>query len=335
MTRIHRRAALSLGAATLAAPFASRAQAPARVTLQLNWFGSGDHAPLYLARKRGFYTEEGIDLTINRGTGSADTARRIEVKQADFGISDAPTVIAAVAKNADLVMLGVVFDKAANNAFFYKERNFRTPADLAGKKVALPPGDSHRIVWPAFARANGVDPASITMVNVRPEGKQAIVVSREVDLSFDLYSGYPLWERALGQGNVGHMLWADHGFQLYGHTYIAHRDTVRERGDLCRRFLRATYRGWAAAAADHGAAVDALVADAGAGLERGALLAAMPYVMELCVTERSREHGLGWILPQLMSSTLDITASGGTLERKPELASLFTNEFNSRIKPAA
>ena len=322
-------------AGALAAPFVARAQGMTRVTLQLNWFGSGDHAPLYLARKRGFYGEEGIDLTINRGTGSADTARRVEVKQADFGISDAPTVISAVAKGADLVMLGVVFDKAANNAFFYKERGFAHPRDLAGKRVALPPGDSHRVVWPAFARANGVDPNAITMVNVRPEGKQAIVASREVDASFDLYSGFPLWERALGQGQVGHLLWADHGFQLYGHTYLAHKDTVSGRGDLCRRFLRATYRGWAAAAADHAAAVDAMVADAGAGLERGSLLATMPYVMELCVTERSRQHGLGWILPELMASTLEITASGGTLERQPAVDSLFTNAFNTQVRPSA
>jgi NitT/TauT family transport system substrate-binding protein len=334
MRTIHRRGALALGAAALAAPRIARGQGATRATLQLNWFGAGDHAPLYLARKRGFYAEEGIELTINRGTGSADTARRIEVKQADFGISDAPTVIAAVAKSADIVMLGVVFDKAANNAFFFRDRGYRTPGDLAGKRVALPPGDSHRVVWPAFARANGVDPGSITMVNVRPEGKQAIVASREVEASFDLYSGYPLWERALGQGNVGHMLWADHGFQLYGHTYIAHRDTVRDRGDLCRRFLRATYRGWAAAAADHAAAVDAMVADAGAGLDRAALLATMPYVMELCVTERSREHGIGWILPELMGSTLEITASGITLERRPALDALFTNEFNARVRPA-
>lgn len=332
-----RRAALAAGAGLLAAPLAAppaaRGQAPTRVTMQLNWFGAGDHTPLYLARARGLYAREGLEVTIQRGTGSADTARRIELKQADFGIADAPTTIAAVAKGADLVMLAVVFDKGASNAFFLKERGFARPQDLAGKKVAVPPGDSHRVVWPAFARQHGMDPAAITWVNVRPEGKQAIVASRDADLSFDLYSGYPLWEKALGQGNVGNLLWADHGFNLYGLCYIAHRDTVRQRPELCRKFLAATHQGWAAAAKEPAAAVDAMLGEAGTGLDRATLLATMPYVMELCVTDRSREHGIGVIQPELMRATLEITASGGTLEKVPPLEGLFTNEFSARVKP--
>ncbi|HYZ34258.1 MAG TPA: ABC transporter substrate-binding protein [Crenalkalicoccus sp.] len=321
-------------AAALVAPAIARAETAIPVTLQMNWFGSGDHAPLFLAKRAGLYAAEGLDVTIQRGTGSADAARRVELKQAEFGIADAPTTIAAVAKGANIVMLAVIFDKAANNAFFRRSRGFQGAKDFAGRKVAVAPADSHRVVWPAFARSQGLEPGAITFVNVRPEGKQAIVASGDVDLAFDLYSGYPLWEKALGKDDVGHLLWADAGFNLYGLCYVAHRDTVREKPGLCRRFLAATHRGWAATARDPKAAVDAMVAESGAGLDGPTLLATMPYVLELCVTERSRENGLGWMLPELMQATLDITASGGTLEKVPPLEGLYTNAFNSRIRPA-
>src|SRR6187431_870431 len=84
--------------------------------LQLNWFHLADHSPIYMAIKKGYYKDEGIDLTVMRGAGSADSAKKIDLKQADLGISDAPTVITAISKGADLRMVAVVFDKAGNNA---------------------------------------------------------------------------------------------------------------------------------------------------------------------------------------------------------------------------
>ena len=86
-----------------------------------------------------------------RGSGSADSAKKIDLGQADVGISDAPTVLTAISKGANLKMVAVVYDKAGNNVFFRKSANIKTPKDLVGKKIAVPPADSHRVLWPAFA----------------------------------------------------------------------------------------------------------------------------------------------------------------------------------------
>ena len=51
----------------------------------------------------------------------------------------------------------------------------------------------------------------MTLVNVKPEGKQAIVAGGEVDAAFDLYTSYAIWEKVLGKGQVGHLLWATSG----------------------------------------------------------------------------------------------------------------------------
>src|SRR5689334_24270196 len=174
-----------LAALAFAVAACSPALAQDKFILQLNWFQLADHSPIYLAAKKGYYKDEGIDLTILRGSGSADSAKKVDLKQADLGISDAPTVITAISKGADLRMVAVVFDKAGNNAFFKKSANITKPQDLVGKKIAVPPADSHRVLWPAFAALNKIDPNSVTLVNVKPEGKQAIVAAGEVDASFD------------------------------------------------------------------------------------------------------------------------------------------------------
>ena len=62
---------LALAGLALAVPAAVAAD---KVTLQLNWFHLADHSPIYIALKKGYYKEENLELTVLRGSGSADSA---------------------------------------------------------------------------------------------------------------------------------------------------------------------------------------------------------------------------------------------------------------------
>jgi len=301
-------------------------------TVMLNWFQLADHSPLYLARERGYYEDEGIDLSIVRGYGSGDTAKKIDLEQAEFGISDVPTVLTAISKDADLVIVGMVYDKAANNIFFYKDSGIEAVEDLVGRSIAAPPGDSHRFLWPALARHHGIDPESVTLVNVKPEGKQAIVAARNADAAFDLYTSYPIWEKVLGEGNVGNLLFAGHGIALYGHGYIVNEALTEESPELIEGFLRATYRGWQDAYHEREAAIEAMMKHV-SGIDKEAYLAHFDLVLDLVITERSHEHGLGWILPELMQETHDITHSGGQMDKKLEpLDPYWSNAFSPKLE---
>ena len=324
-----KRSALAMSAG-LCFAFSVPAQAADDVTLQLNWFHLADHSPFYLAMEKGYFAEEDINLTIVRGQGSGDTAKMVDLKRADFGISDTPTVLTAISKGAQLLVVGIVFDKAANNLFFYKDANINKVADLAGRKIAAPPGDSHRFLWPSLAQTHGIDPESVTLVNVKPEGKQGIVAARNVDAAFDLYTSFPIWEKVLGEGKVGNLLFADHGVSLYGHGYIVHRDLARDNPDLVKRFLRATYKGWRDTFNEREAAIDAMMKQVD-GIDRAAYLANLDLVLDLVITERSREHGLGWIVPDLMAKTLEITERCAKTENKLESASVFSNYFDAKV----
>ncbi|MCW5658153.1 MAG: ABC transporter substrate-binding protein [Burkholderiaceae bacterium] len=335
MTRLQmnarRRCIAALAAGTVAL-VTLPAAAQDKMQLQLNWFHLADHSPIYLAMKKGYYKQENIDLTVLRGSGSADSAKKIDLGQADVGISDAPTVLTAISKGANLKMVAVVYDKAGNNVFFRKSANIKSPKDLVGKKIAVPPADSHRVLWPAFAALHGIDPGAVTLVNVKPEGKQAIVAGNEVDASFDLYTSYAIWEKVLGKGDVGHLLWADFGLPIYGHTYFVNNETIKKNPKLIERFLRATHKGWRDAKADPKASIDAMVEQV-PGLDGPTLLATMPQILDLCVTERSAKHGLGWIEPELMQKTIDITFANAKPEKPVAVNDVFTNQFSSKIKP--
>ena len=73
--RYGRRRVVGMGLAAGLAMAAGSAQAADRVDLLLNWYLQGSHAQFFLGRERGFYADEGIELNIAEGRGSARAAR--------------------------------------------------------------------------------------------------------------------------------------------------------------------------------------------------------------------------------------------------------------------
>jgi NitT/TauT family transport system substrate-binding protein len=89
-------------AAAVAAPLAQAQQTLTPVSLRLNWYLGGLHVPFYYGKERGFYKDEGIDLTINEGRGSANTVQVVAAGSDTFGLADSSSVITTAAKGAEI-----------------------------------------------------------------------------------------------------------------------------------------------------------------------------------------------------------------------------------------
>src|SRR4051812_4850487 len=89
---------LGLLAATLLT--AAPAAAQDKVTFRLNWIAYGFHTPFYLGVERGYYKDEGIDLTIGEGQGSVRAVQTVGAKGDTFGLADGGSVVAGVTKGA-------------------------------------------------------------------------------------------------------------------------------------------------------------------------------------------------------------------------------------------
>ncbi|NQW10510.1 MAG: ABC transporter substrate-binding protein, partial [Alphaproteobacteria bacterium] len=78
--------------------FGFAAQAQDKVRFQTDWLPSGEHAMYYGGWTKGFWSEQGIDVTVTRGYGSGDTVTKIATGAADFGVADFGAVLTAKAK---------------------------------------------------------------------------------------------------------------------------------------------------------------------------------------------------------------------------------------------
>ena len=189
-----------------------------KVNFQLNWKITGDHAPYYVAQEKGWFAEEGLDVNIIIGQGSGYTVQAVDSGKAELGISDAPVPIKGRAQGAKVKIVGIIFDKHPNCMYFWKDSGITKPQDIVGKTVAVPAADGHKVMRPAFARLIGVDPDSVSFVNIEPAAKVAALASRNADVVFELYTGKPFMEKAIPPEKLGYFIWADYGFNAYAHS---------------------------------------------------------------------------------------------------------------------
>lgn len=274
-----------------------------KVNFQLNWTITGDHAPYYVALKKGWFKEEGLDVNIILGQGSGYTVQALDTGKADIGIADAPVAVTGRAKGAAVKIVGIIFDKHPNCMWFWKDSGITKPQDIVGKTVAVPAADGHKIMWPAFAKQIGVSPDSVKFVNIQPSEKVAALAGRRADVVFELYTAKPFFEKAIPADQLGHFLWSDYGFDVYAHSYVTTDKMISEHPDVVRRFLKAAYRAWDYTLKNPEEAINILSEYHPINIQDyvGNLLV----VREFFKTDRYKNMGIGYIDPTRMAATVD------------------------------
>ena len=74
-------------------------------------------------------------------------------------------------------------------------------------------------MWPALAKANGIDPNSVTWVNIDANAKLAALKSKAVDATTSFFNLHHVFPRELGD-DMGFLAWRDAGLNPYGNSII-------------------------------------------------------------------------------------------------------------------
>ena len=319
-----------LATAAIAGLLASPALAQETFKFALNWFPVGDHAAYWVALDKGYFTERGLDVTLENSKGSGDSIAKVDTGAADAGLADSAVVIASRARGTTVKVVGMVFDKTPLNVFSSKENPVTEPKQLEGKTIGAPPGDGQRQVWPAFAKANGIDESKVTWVNIEPAAKIAALAEKRVDTVADYTTGLPLYEKPMGEGNVVMMPWADHGFDMYSMSIMSSEKTMTERPEVLKKFLEAAYMGWRDVMANPEEAM-AIFKKRVPEIDEKLLAANMKMGLELMQTDRYKEHGIGWVEEKKMCASVELVNTYMGLPKHVDCKDTFTTDFLTKV----
>ncbi|MCQ4206336.1 MULTISPECIES: ABC transporter substrate-binding protein [Streptomyces] len=218
-----------------------------KVTLTLNWYPYGEHAPFYYGRQQKIFEKHGIDLEIRAGQGSQKTVQATGAGQTDFGWADTPAVLAGVDQGVNVKSLGVFLQTTPASVQSFAAQDIKSPADLKGKTIAGTAGDALSKTFPIFLKKNDLAESDVKIQNTDPAGKIAAVISGKTDalLGYASDQGPTMADKA--KKDVSYLRFSENGLNFYSNGLIAGQKTLTGRGDLAQRMVKAVSEAWAAA----------------------------------------------------------------------------------------
>lgn len=314
----------ALGLALGAAP----ALAQQKLDFILNWVPGGDHAPYYYAKKMGWYKDAGIDLNLEPGKGSALAVQKVGAGANPIGLADMANALVGRSKGADVVGVYNVYANSPQGLYWLKSSGIASIKDLAGKKIGNPAGDGARTVWPALAKANGIDPASVTWVNIDANSKLAAVKAKSVDATTSFYNLHHVFQRELG-ADMGFLAWKDAGVNPYGNTVIVNGDFLRKNKTAVASFVKVTQKAFAACVATPQPCVQALI-EANGALKMDNEQQNWALVEVLMSDKFSKTVALGIMDDARMAADYDLVKTYIGMDKPFDVKTSYTNEFLDR-----
>lgn len=304
---------------------AAAAHAEEEASLRLNWVLIGQHPPYYLGVERGYYAEEGIDLTINEGRGSGAAVQLVGNGEDTFGLADTGAVIAGRAKGAPVVVIMSLFRTSNLGVTCRVDANVESLTDLYGKKIAVTAGDALHQMWPGLVAANVLDESKISLVFMDPAAKPVSVLEGRTEC---LLGGVD--DQAVTIENQGTpvtvLRFADNGFNTLTVGVFANQKVIDENPDLVRGFVKATARSWEAAMEDPAAAI-AAAAKAKPGINEDVLRAQFEASLKLLPPPDGGTMPFGGAPPEYWDQTLDILKEFRELETSVAAADHYNYSF--------
>ncbi|MEO6244771.1 MAG: ABC transporter substrate-binding protein [Opitutaceae bacterium] len=222
-------------ASMLVASLVAADKKPLKITVQLDWVAEPEHGGFYQAQAKGFFREEGIDVTLIPGGPGAHVMPSVATGKADIGQADDIGTLLQQAEGLPFVQFAAVFQDDPAGILVHADSPVRKFEDLQGKTIIARPG------WPFLEFLKKKYQLKINVI-AQNFSSAAFLGNKEA-----LQQGYFIAEPyhiVNAGGKMPRFLstW-DAGFRGYA-VLITNKKFAREHPDELRAFTRAYIRGW-------------------------------------------------------------------------------------------
>ncbi len=216
---------------------------PVPVTLSLDWVPNTNHSGFYVAQEKGYYAEEGLEVSIQIPADPAAALRQVATGHTEFGVSFQEEVTVSRANDIPVVSLGAIIQHNTSAFAALKETGITRPKDFEGKRYGSYGLPLEPPVIEGLMRCDGADFGKVEFVDVGFDAFPALV-NKQVDFIwiFLAWDGIQAELQGLELSTVP--LYGSCIPDYYTPLIIAGETTIAERPEMVRRFMAATARGY-------------------------------------------------------------------------------------------
>jgi NitT/TauT family transport system substrate-binding protein len=313
------------------------ASAQTAVRFSLDWKWEGPSAPFIVAKEKGYFKAEGLDVTMDAGNGSREVIPRVASGVYDIGSGELNSLVRFRDENPgnDVKAVMVIYDRPPFSIIGRADKGItKELSSLQGKKFGAPAPDGAYAQWPVFKAINKIDDSTMKFENVGFPVREAMLASGDVDavFGFSISSYINLLGRGLQPKDLTMILMADYGLELYGNAILVSPKFLAEKPDAVKGFLRAYIKGMRDTVADPAAAIDLLLKYNDVAKKDTEVARLKMAIEQLMVTPWVQKNGYGDIDPARFEKSLDQLAIAVNFKQKPKPAEIFVRDY---LAPAA
>ncbi len=303
------------------------------IRLQLQWVAQSQFAGYYAAQAKGFYADEGLDVTILEGAVDIIPQQVVASGAAEFGIAWVPKVLASREQGVDLVNIAQIFQRSGTLQVALADSGIETIDDLRGKRVGTWGfGQEHELF--AALRMADIDPDNPDDVTiVQQPFDMSLLINGEVDAAQAMiYNEYAMVLEHVDP-ETGELMYTEDDLNvidfntvgtamLQDHVFVD-ADWLAQEGNeaIAVKFLRASFRGWVYCRENFDECVD-IVLENGTVLGQGHMRWMLNEVNQLVWPA---PQGIGVMDEALWEQTARVALEGGIISTPPDAGAYRTD----------
>jgi ABC-type nitrate/sulfonate/bicarbonate transport system substrate-binding protein len=293
-----------------------------KVTVVLDWTPNTNHTGLYVAKEKGYFKEEGLDVNIIM-PGEAGADQLVASGKSQFGVGYQEGVTQARIQGVPLVSIAAVIQHNTSGFASPADKNIITPKDFAGKTYGGWGSPAEKSVIDSLMKTENADVEKVKIINIG-DTDFFTAVKKDIDFAW-IYYGWTGVEAELRGEKINMVYLTDYSEKLDYYTPVltTNEKMIAENPDTVKAFVKAAAKGYEFTIENPGDAADIL------------LKAAPDLDPEL--VKKSQE----WLAPKYQDDAsrwgeqkLEVWENyaswmyeNGLLEKELEAKKAFTNEF--------
>lgn len=225
------------------------------VTLQLSWFNQFQFAGYYIAKEKGFYKDEGLDVNIKPFEFGLDIPQGVSDGKYDFAVGR-ETLILEKTNNKNIVTLYALFQNSPLLLISTKESNINSITDFNGKRIMTTIDDASEVSLKSMIISQKVQLKNLKFINHTHNINDLINKKTDVISAYTSKAPYFLQKMGVDYNTFSP---SNYGFDMYSDFLYTSKTKLENQKELVEKFRNASLKGWEYAYSNIEEAVDLIL----------------------------------------------------------------------------